>query len=503
MRVLLDTNILIHREAAVVVHENIGILFNWLDRLHYEKYVHPISITEIQQHKDLRVRQSFAAKLASYRQLQAPAALNPKVRELSQRLDATTNSYNDTLILNELYNNRIDILLTEDRGIARKADKLGIGDRVFTIDAFLEKITAENPALADYKVLSVRKNLFGHINIGDSFFDSFRMDYPGFNDWFNRKSEEPAYICLEDQHVVAFLYLKVEDRDEPYSDIVPPFQPKKRLKVGTLKVELNGFKLGERFLKIIFDNAIQQRVDEIYVTLFTHTVEQERLIKLLEDFGFTRHGEKHNTYGSEVVYVRDMAPRVITSQPKLTFPFVSKSARHFLVPIYPDYHTELFPDSILNNESPANFSEPEPHRNAIGKTYISRSYFRDLHPGDVIVFYRTGGYYRGVVTTLGIIENVHQGIENEDDFIKLCRKRSVFSNEDLRKHWQYNPCNHPFVVDFLCAYSFPKRPNLQSLIENRVIADIASAPRGFEGITSEQFQTIIRLSETDTRLIID
>ena len=36
MRALLDTNILIHREAAVVVVQNIGLLFKWLDRLHYE-----------------------------------------------------------------------------------------------------------------------------------------------------------------------------------------------------------------------------------------------------------------------------------------------------------------------------------------------------------------------------------------------------------------------------------------------------------------------------------
>jgi len=31
---------------------------------------------------------------------------------------------------------------------------------------------------------------------------------------------------------------------------------------------LNGFRLGERFLKIIFDNALKQKVEEIYVTIF-------------------------------------------------------------------------------------------------------------------------------------------------------------------------------------------------------------------------------------------
>ena len=40
MRILIDTNIVIHREANQIVNEDIGLLFNWLDRLSYEKCVH-------------------------------------------------------------------------------------------------------------------------------------------------------------------------------------------------------------------------------------------------------------------------------------------------------------------------------------------------------------------------------------------------------------------------------------------------------------------------------
>jgi len=183
--------------------------------------------------------------------------------------------------------------------------------------------------------------------------------------------------------------------------------PKRQLKIGTLKVNLNGYKLGERFLKIIFDNALRLKVDEIYVTIFPRTVEQQRLIRLLEDFGFTRHGVKKNAFGDEDVYVRDMAPAFDAANPRLTFPYISRSARAFLCPIYPDYHTTLLPDSILRKKSPANFVEQEPHRNAIRKVYVSRSIFRALMPGDVIVFYRTGGYYQSVVTTLGIATFSH------------------------------------------------------------------------------------------------
>jgi len=503
MRALLDTNILIHREASAVVCQNIGLVFRWLDNLGYEKYIHPASIEEIERHGDAKVRAAFKAKLASYHTIQAPASLTPAVQSLSSQLDTTQNDLIDSWILNELAADRVDLIISEDGDFHDKARRLGIGDRVFDIDSFLEKVTAENPSLVDYRVLSVKKTLFGNINISDSFFDSFREEYPGFNRWFNQKSEEAAYVCYEAQELAAFLYLKVEDSRESYAEIVPRFRPKRRLKIGSFKVELNGYKLGERFLKIIFDNAIKQRVDEIYVTIFPNSLGRLRLIRILEDFGFSLHGEKQNDYGNEKVYVRDMTPAFNIDDPRLTFPYISRIARTFLVSIYPEYHTTLLPDSILRTESPDDFVEQEPHRNAIRKVYVSRSINRDIRSGDVIIFYRTGGFHRSVVTTLGIVENVYLDIQDEEHFIRLCRKRSVFSDHDLCAQWRRRSSYRPFIVEFLYAYSFPRRPNMASLIDNGVIQDVESAPRGFERITNEQFSTVLRLSETDSRLIID
>lgn len=502
MRALLDTNILIYREAPVVVRQNIGRLFRWLDRLGYDKLVHPVSLEEIDAYEDENIRKSFTAKIQSYKVLKVQAEMHRDVKALSDRIDRIDNDRNDSKLLNELYVDRADLIITEDRAMARKAEILGIIDRLFTIDGFLEKAYSENPEQVDYDILAVQKTLFGLVSVENPFFDSFREDYVGFNEWFSRKSEEPCYVCLSDDETVAFLYLKLEDEREPYHDIAPQFLPGRRLKIGTFKVELNGFRIGERFLKIVFDNAIIQRVQQIYVTIFGMTVEQDRLIRLLEDFGFEHHGTKVNPYGEEQVYVRDMTPTFATDYPRLSFPFVAQSTRHYLVPIYPEYHTELLPDSILNTESPDDFIENAPHRNAITKVYVSRSYFRALEPGDVIIFYRTGGYYKSVVTTLGIVEAVHLNIQDEGSFIRLCRKRSVFSNAQLREHWRYSQ-NRPFIVEFLYAYSFPRRPNMATLIENGVIQDVNSAPRGFERITHDQFDTIIELSQTDTRFIVD
>jgi predicted transcriptional regulator len=76
------------------------------------------------------------------------------------------------------------------------------------------------------------------------------------------------------------------------------------------------------------------------------------------------------------------------------------------------------------------------------------------------------------VTTLGIVEDVHIDIRDEEQFIRLCRQRSVFTDSELREHWRYRPRNRPFIVDFLYAYSFPRRPNMEALIQHGVIQDV-------------------------------
>lgn len=503
MRVLLDTNIVIHREAATVIHEDIGILFKWLDNLHHTKCIHPVTAEELNKHEDPKVRKSLKLKLSNYNILKTEAPIADQVHKICHPLDENQNDRNDTLIINELYSGRVDVLITEDKKMLRKASLLGLVNRVYTIDAFLEKVTAENPDLADYKVLAVRKEHLGNLDLMDEFFATLKEDYPGFEKWFNRKADETVYVCLSEGRLIALLYLKVEGEGEDYTDINPPLPKKRRLKIGTFKVTLNGVRLGERFLKIVFDNAILFKVEEIYVTIFNKRIEQQRLINLFEEYGFLFHGYKYGPGGDELVYARPFTRAANRSFPKLTYPFFSITGQFFIVPIYPEYHTELFPDSILRTESPDDFVENEPHRNAISKIYISRSVERNLASGDVIVFYRTGGFYRSVVTTLGVVEGVVKNITNKDEFIRLCRKRSVFSDDELVKHWDYNERNRPFIVNFLYVYSFPKRINMKRLIEIGVIASVEDAPRGFARLSVKNLKDILRECQADESIIVD
>jgi predicted nucleic acid-binding protein len=492
MRALLDTNIIIHRETSRVINQNIGVLFYWLDKLKYQKFVHPITVAEMQRHTDDQVVRTMGVKLQSYHLMKVSAPLHDDVSQISLKIDITGNDKNDSLLLNEVYSKRVDLLITEDKKIHLKAKQLRIAELVFYIEQFIEKAVRENPEFVDYKTLAVKKEYFGNVNLESAFFDTFRSDYQGFDQWFNRKSEEIAYVCSYEGDINAFLFLKKEGIDEDYSNIKPLLPPKNRLKIGTFKVTANGFKLGERFLKIIFDNAIKQKVNEIYVTIFDKRDEQKRLIDLMKSWGFKEWGIKETSSGIENVFVRPFMKPADKARPRLTFPFLSTDADVFIVPIRPEYHTELFPDSILQTESPLNFIENQPHRNAIRKAYISHSTERNLNTGDIILFYRTGGYYKSVITTIGIVENIQQP-SSFDELKIICKKRTALSELQMAEYWK-RYSTKPFVVNFLYAYSLPNpfKVNLKKLIDIGVYSSIEDAPRGFQKLDWDSFTKIYK-----------
>lgn len=506
MKALLDTNIIIHREASTAVNQDIGILFKWLDKVKYTKCVHPLTIEEIEKNINQGTVDTFKIKIKSYEILKTIAPKNEEIELVSAKFDVTENDKIDSQLLNEVYSGRVDILISEDKKIHSKAVYLGVSDKVFSIDSFLEKVVSENPKLIDYKVLSIKQEYFGNIDLDDPFFDSLKEDYQGFSEWFNKKADEKAYVSYNKNRLLSFLYLKVEGMDENYSDIIPVLKPKKRLKVGTFKVVSNGVRLSERFIKIIFDNALHYKVHEIYVTIFDKSLEQKMLINLLEEWGFVYYGSKD----SESVYVRDFKQNFDIKNPKLTYPFISKNSNVFLVPIYPDYHKELFPDSYLKTESIDDFKEDEPHRNAISKVYICRSVERNIKKGDIVIFYRTApqgkrGYYHSVITTIGIVEEKIDGIKDENEFIIKCRKRSIFPDEELIKFWNYKPKFRPFIMKFLyvCSFTLGNRLNRKQLLDLGIITGEENELRGLKEITKEQFNTLINETKTNESIIVN
>jgi len=494
MKAILDTDILLRHDAKKKPHRDTEKLYAWLDRAGYEKCIVPTSAS---------VLATQAPKKAGSYSVEDGLELSAEVASVWRRLDELGMHRVFAEILDQLYRRNVDIVISEDTGLYLMAQALGVSERVFNISAFLEKCFSEHPEWVDYRVLSVRRTQFKNIDLSDSFFDTLKESYAEFKDWFQRKSEEYAYVSIYNGKIIAFLYLKVEDENEDYTGMNPPFRPCTRMKIGTFKVEASGFRLGERFLKIVFDNALQFKVDEVYVTIFDKDDETRRLMQTLQKWGFVQYGTKIGENGTELVYTRSMTRRYDGRNPLNTYPFVSRQASAFLIPIYPSYHTDLLPDSLLKNECASDFEDSEPHRNALSKIYISRSINKEARRGDLLVFYRTGGYHAAVTTTIGIVEEVVTDIADEADFIRKCRKRSVFTDEELSKHWNYNPNMRPFIIKFLYAYTFPKRMNMRALIDAGVIKDTNSAPRGLVPLTHQQFCAILDGSGTSPAIIAD
>ena len=49
---------------------------------------------------------------------------------------------------------------------------------------------------------------FAEIDLQDSFFQSLRDDYPGFDDWFRRKSHQDAFVQYENDKIIGFFIFK-------------------------------------------------------------------------------------------------------------------------------------------------------------------------------------------------------------------------------------------------------------------------------------------------------
>lgn len=143
---------------------------------------------------------------------------------------------------------------------------------------------------------------FSEIDLTDRFFDSLKDDYPAFEEWFLRKRDASAIISYnENKEIDGFLYLKIEN--ETLSDMNQQFPKKRRLKLGTFKIEAHGTKLGDRFLRIIFNRAMQEKINEIYVTIYE---KHQGLINLLQRYGFEKKATKKEVTknGQEVVYFK-------------------------------------------------------------------------------------------------------------------------------------------------------------------------------------------------------
>ena len=492
--ILLDTNIVIKRESNVGVSFEVAKLFNWFGKQNITTFVHPLTKEELSGYKDEAVRNAVLTKINSYNILPSFQTSTDLLYEsVIARHSNDKNGQVDNALLLEVYNDNVGLLLSDDNLILRKAEELYIRDRVLTsaeLLAYFEKCYPQN---IEYEMLAVKLRRFDEVDLNSEFFDTLREDYEGreFDNWFKRKGSEKAYIFEERGVLKGFLYVKVEMPNEPdYLKIVPVLSPKKRLKVGTFKIERTGFRLGERFLKIIFDNARNNGVEEIYVTLFEDKRENVKALQqLMEQWGFKKHGYKKDN--GELVLVKSMEEYDCEKEPKFNYPLIADSASYFFLPIFPKYHTDLFPDMILKNENMHLYQENKAHRYAIEKIYLTGSWDIKAKPGDVVLIYRTGERWpkrnSSVVSGMAIIQDIVK-TGSVEECIEICKNRSIFSEAEIvQEH-----ASRPTVVKLLDYIPFRNKVKLYQLYDNGIVPD-GSGPRSFESLSKEEYEIIYKI----------
>lgn len=341
---------------------------------------------------------------------------------------------------------------------------------------------------------------FSEIDLSDPFFDSLKEDYSGFVEWFNRKSDEKAYVLYnQNAKLDAFLYLKIENG--PVHDVDPPLLATHVMKIGTFKINPHGTRLGERFIKKALDSAIYENVEGIYVTVFP---KHDMLIDLFLKYGFCKFSEKPSAKGTELVFwktLREVQRHILLDYPRLS----QRGKGKYLLSIFPEFHTRLFPDSILRNER-FDTIEDVSHTNSIHKVFISSAPVSRLKPEDIIVIYRTSdgvgpAKYRSVATSICVVEALKSKAEfsGQQEFIDYCYKFSVYSVDELRE--LYETKKRLYVIKMTYNIALRKR-----LTRERLINEVGIDPRDrwtFIEITDSQFDSILMAGDSHESLVVD
>lgn len=350
---------------------------------------------------------------------------------------------------------------------------------------------------------SLRLTTFEDVDLSDGFFDTLKAQYSEFSDWFAKKAKAGAPVYVVDDEATGalrgFIYLKREDG--PVLDVEPPLSSAPRLKVGTLKLVARGTKLGELIIKRIFDRAIEENVDEIYVTVFdTH----QKLIDLFKRYGFEQKGVKRTLNGTERVLVRSLTK--LTGDIIKDYPYVHTNGRDiYLLAIKPCWHTGLFADSILKTEDPE-FVKDVSHSNTIHKVYVAGLSLTRMKRGDVVVMYRTTDIngrakYRSVATSICVVEETRswKDFTSTKAFVDYAEPHSVFSSDDLAL--RYETTKRLYTVKMTYNIVLRRRITRQRLMEE---VGISEHPRwDLRSLTSWQFRKILELGLVNEDLAVN
>jgi hypothetical protein len=275
-----------------------------------------------------------------------------------------------------------------------------------------------------------------------------KKDYSEFNEWFTsiQEKKRKCLVYRENKRIKALLIYK-EEKEIIELDKQENLPPKKRVKIATMIVTIEGYKIGEFFLSWILKYSLDKNLEEIYLTHFIKS--DDSLVHLIKEYGFDEVGRK---YDNESVFVKGISKKIVESRindliheesalflAKKFYPkfYDGKKVNKFIVPIQPEYHKKLFlqkrKHTTLYDFGDSNLRDYPISMNAIKKAYISKSKI-NLEEGDILLFYETD---KKGIGDIGIVESFYKDLKFKD-LSETIGKRSVYSINELKEKSKKN-----------------------------------------------------------------
>lgn len=441
MNILIDTNILISLEdTARTLDPSLAKMRRLSDQNGHVLFIHPAQTRDIRRDQNDNRRAIVLSRLDQYQQIPSPPSLSEvELQEYGWR-QSNENDQIDNLLLHALCRGAVHFLVTNDKGIHKKARAAQVQEQVHRLDQFLaflrSQSTTEQPP-----PFGIQERYLHEFDVHQPFFDSLRDGYDGFNGWYLRSAGNHRKTwCVSDNGSLKAICIYKEESRPIIADNGVTLDGG-ALKLCTFKVgeSVRGRKLGERLLFSAFKYAVGGDIPYVYLQIYGK--EHEMLVSLCQDYGFKLAGRYNDR---DDVYVKNMS--VPDSVPDGVTPLTYAidyyphyldivSVGKFIVPIQPRFHNGLFADTSdvaasLFADEPYMYS---PQSNTIKKAYLCHASTQQIQPGDILFFYRT--HDRMSIECLGVVEQTYRGREI-DRVLPLVSKRTVYSREEIERWLQ-------------------------------------------------------------------
>ncbi|MCK4251406.1 GNAT family N-acetyltransferase [candidate division WOR-3 bacterium] len=464
MKILLDTNILIAAEPTALdeiepTTENVALLLNATQVAKYGVYIHPASNIDLNKDKNEQRRKARQVLLEKYCKLNNPPVITDDIRRLIGS-DIAIPDPVDHHLLAAVYRDAIDYLVTEDRGIHKKARRLGVQDRVLTIDAMFRTIRGLSPV--DIEPPPAVEHVFCYeLDENDPIFNTFRDDYPEFDKWFKKCKREhrSARIIYDSNKKYAGIAIIKDENDQPYGLMG------RVLKLCSFKVadRAVGKGLSELLLETVLDFAFVNGYDCTYVEVLP---KYGGLLHFLNLFGFedveqlTKRGEfvvvKNLTFSKKEYRTLDPLCFHIKYGPRY---IKLEGIDGYIVPIQPQYHGLLFPEV---QEQLLLMPGLHAFGNAIRKAYLCNSAIKKLAAGSLLLFYRS--HDKQSVQCIGVVEKTTRSCD-PSIIERFVGPRTVYSSEEI-----VSLCTKDVLaINFRCARSLSDPLPLKQLKAAHII----------------------------------